>query len=127
MRISYDFTKIDEDRTTTEGEHEVEVAEMESKKTRKNDDGMNVAFNVVDENTSEGDPKKLWHFFTIKGNTMWVMRQFANACGVYPDASGLDTDELYGKRLKVRVEHVPGEGQYAGRINCQIAEFMPLA
>jgi hypothetical protein len=128
MRVNFNFEEIDKDRLVSEGIHEFEVSSISEQKSKDGaKDLLKVVLDIVDETDSAGANKPLWHYFTIQPNAMWVLRQFANACGVYPGADGLDTDSLLGRRGRAHVLQEKGEGAYAGKLQNNVQEFLPLA
>lgn len=133
MRIDFNFEDMDKDRLVSEGIHELTVlatSEQMSKPKKEGDEPkklLKTEFDVTDEQDSAGSNKKLWHYFVIQPNAMWVMRQFANACGIYPGKDGIDTDSLLGRPCRAHVLQEKGEGQYKDKIQNGIQEFLPLA
>lgn len=128
MRVNVDFSKIDQDKLVSDGIHEFSVVkcEMAPAKSAPDKTVMNTELNITDETDSGGNPKKVWHTFSQEPQALWVMRQFCNACGVYPDENGFDTEQLLGKRGRVQTLQTKGEGAYAGKIKSNCQEFLPL-
>ena len=129
MRVNVDFTKIDSDRLTSEGIHEFTVAKCKMAPAKSNPAKtvMNVELDIQDERDSGGNPKKVWHTFSQDPQALWVMRQFCNACGIYPDENGFDTEQLLGRRGRAHVLQEKGEGAYADKVKNTCQEFLPLA
>lgn len=129
MRVNVDFSKIDQDRLVSEGIHAFEVTKcaLEPAKSNPAKTVMNVELNITDEADSAGNPKKVWHTFSQEPQALWVMRQFANACGIYPDENGFDTEQLLGRKGRAQILQEKGEGAYAGKVKCTCQEFLPLA
>lgn len=128
MRVNIDFSKIDTDRLTSEGIHEFTVAKAEVAPAKSKPDKkvLNVELDITDETDSGGSPKKVWHTFSFEPQALWVMRQFCNALGIYPDESGFETEQLLGRRGRAQILQEKGEGAYAGKIKCVCQEFLPL-
>jgi len=128
VRVNVDFSKIDQDKLVADGIHEFNVAKclMDPAKSDPSKTVMNIELNITDETDSGGNPKKVWHTFSQEPQALWVMRQFCNACGVYPDERGFDTEELLGKRGRVQLLQTKGEGAYANKVRSVCQEFLPL-
>lgn len=117
--INVDLTNIPENEI--KGVFTVKIVKTELQKA-KTDGSTNlyVEMELVDAEDLSG--RKVWTTLNLKPQSLWRVRDFVQACGVFPGANGFDKNELMGKMLRVIVEME----NYEGRNRPKVKDFAPL-
>lgn len=82
---------------------------------------------AVDEPNSTENGRQLFTHIGLSGNGLTLVKALCRSAGIKPGADGLDTEELLGKSVRVRVKagvyKDPDTGET--RETTRVAEFLP--
>ncbi len=98
------------------GFYEVEIFDAATDQALTGTDFINVDFLIVQ---GEYSNRHLWTHLYLTDKAMWKVEALLNAVGLKP-SDDLKTDDLIGKRLRVRVRH--GQDQ-DGNVKVEVIAF----
>lgn len=111
--------QIDSEMLTPEGWHEAEVINAENTVSSKNNEMIALQLKVY---TPNGE----------RSMRDWLLPSFPRKLKHFCDAAGLESEytlgcveanHCMGKVVMVEVKHTEGKGEYAGRLNANVADY----
>ena len=91
----------------------VDEATVQNSKSTPGAEVINVEFIVM----TAGDyhNRHSWDNFSLQPQALWRLRDFVEACGVFPGPDGFRTEELIGKVVDVSLEEEEYQGRKRGK------------
>jgi hypothetical protein len=100
--IPIDLNQVNDDFTPMpEGVYKMQVEKLESKKSKADNNMVNVTMNVVEPVLHLG--RKGFTNLVLIPAAMWKVKQFVKACGISFDTGGFNLGDAIGKTLLVKV------------------------
>jgi hypothetical protein len=106
MEINVDLTNIPEAEALPESQYLCQVEKIERKVSKKNNPYLDVSY-IVAEPVEYAGRRILFDNLTLTEAALWRVRDFVNACGVFPGPTGFKTEELIGAFLRVTLVREP--------------------
>jgi hypothetical protein len=104
MEIPVDLTNIEEMGDAAPiGEYLAQVGKIDVKDSKRTPGNKNLEVQfVLQEGEQHG--KMVFETMSLSPKALWRVRDFVNACGVYPNPSGFKTEELIGRFLYITLD-----------------------
>jgi hypothetical protein len=87
--VSLDFTGVEKRKVLPEGEYPLDLISLEQNESANGDDQLEATFEVTGGQYKGAKPKA---WFSLKPQSLWVLRNFLEACGVETEESQMDLD-----------------------------------
>ena len=102
MEVPVDLTNIPEIEAVPAGEYLCSVSKADIKDSKRTPGNKNLDLEYT---ISEGEyhGRKIFDTLSLSEKALWRVRDFVNACGVFPPATGFNTEQLLGAFLRVGV------------------------
>ena len=135
MEINVDLSNVPELDALPEGEYLVQVAKVDVTDSKRTPGNKNLALEFVVQD-GEHHGKKVFDVLSLSDKALWRVRDFVNACGLYPGPAGFKTEELLGQKLIVglateqRMQQDPNSGQLVpvpGKMRNKVAGYKAAA
>jgi hypothetical protein len=100
--IPVDLNQVNDDFTPMpEGVYKMQVEKLEAKKSKADNNMVNVTMNVLEPTEYLG--RKGFTNLVLIPAAMWKVKQFVKACGVSFDTGGFNLADAIGKSVLVKV------------------------
>lgn len=100
MEVNVDLNNVPEIDALPQGEYLVQVAKADITDSKRTPGNKNIALEfTVQEGEYHG--RKVFDVLSLAPAALWRVRDFVNACGVFPSSSGFKTEELVGQFVRV--------------------------
>jgi hypothetical protein len=120
-KIKVDFTDVESYVKCEEGQHIVQLKEIEEKQSQGGNEMLAVKFEVTNGACTGA---VVYEHFVLNEKSLWKLKNYLEIINVKADGKvALDIDKLIGKKCIVEVKHE----EYNGAIQARIVEFKKLA
>ena len=103
MEIPVDLTNIPEIDAVPEAVYPVSVSKIEMKDSKRTPGNKNLEIEMTIMDEGEYHGRKIFDTLSLSEKALWRVRDFVQACGVFPGPAGFKTEELIGATLNVGV------------------------
>lgn len=104
--VPVDLTQTQNDDAIPEGEYLVQVDKCDLADSKRTPGNKNLKVEMtIQEGEHHG--RKLFDDISLSQKALWRVTRFVNACGIYPPATGFQTEQLIGAFCRVTVKNEP--------------------
>ena len=105
--INVDLTTIPELEAVPEGEYLVSISKVDTAPSKRTPGNTNLNIEMTVQSEDEYHGRKIFDTLSLSEKALWRVRDFVQACGVFPGPQGFKTEELLGAQLIVGVTIEP--------------------
>jgi hypothetical protein len=103
MDIPVNLRDIPEIESVPEGKYLCRVDKIEMRDSKNTPGNKNLHVEYIVTGGSEFDGRRLFDELSLSMKALWRVRDFVEACGIFPGPDGFKTEEVMGAHLYVGV------------------------